>query len=145
MGFRRLKVPLLVLAPGLAVLEPVEDVGIAHLTVFLQLGSDLPYLVAGRVHHTRIEDGFEDPDLLRLRVPSGLRLRAALFATLHCKEDIACYLTLSSSLCILSSLFGYYYKTTTDKLFIRDFKHIKYQFFFFFGKYKISVVFSLIC
>lgn len=77
---------LLMLASGLAVLEPVEDIGITHLTVFLQLGSDLPYLVSGRVHHTRIEDGLKDPDLLWLGVPTRLRLGAAFFTTLHCKE-----------------------------------------------------------
>lgn len=47
----RLEVALLVLASGLAVLEPVEDVGIADLTVLLKLYSDLSNLVAWRVHH----------------------------------------------------------------------------------------------
>ncbi|KAF7840308.1 WUSCHEL-related homeobox 9 [Senna tora] len=47
-----LEVAKLVLASGLAVLEPVEDIGITHLTILLKLSSDLPYLIPWRVHHS---------------------------------------------------------------------------------------------
>lgn len=77
--FGVLKVSELVFASGFPVLEPVKDVGITHLSVLLQLSSDLPYLVSGRVHHPRVEDGFQDSNLFGFRVPSRLRLRAPLF------------------------------------------------------------------
>lgn len=65
-------------APRLAVLEPVEHVGIAHLAVLLQLGSDPPDLIPWRVHHPRVEYSLQDPYLLRLRVPPWLWLRTPL-------------------------------------------------------------------
>ena len=75
---------LLVFGARLAILEPVEDVGVAHLTVLLELGSDLSDLIAGRVDHARVEDGLQDPDLLRLRVPPGFWLRRSFFTSSHC-------------------------------------------------------------
>lgn len=78
--FGVLEVSELVFASGFPVLEPVKDVGVANLAVLLQLGSDLPYLVPRRVHHPRVEDRFQDPNLLRFRIPSRLRLGAPLFA-----------------------------------------------------------------
>lgn len=80
----RLEVAVLVLASGLAVLEPVEDIGITDLTILLQLGSDLSNLIAWRVHHARVKDGLQDANLLRLRIPPWLGLRTTLFTTWHC-------------------------------------------------------------
>jgi hypothetical protein len=63
----------LVLGAGLAVLEPVEDVGVGDVAVLLQPEPDAPDLVARRVDHAGVEDPLEDPDLLRSRVPPRLR------------------------------------------------------------------------
>jgi hypothetical protein len=68
----------------LAVLEPVEDVGVADGAVLLQAQADARDLVARRVHHARVEDGLQDPDLLRPRVPPRLRIRGPVLAA--CKE-----------------------------------------------------------
>jgi hypothetical protein len=62
----------LVLGAGLAVLEPVEDVGVGDVAVLLQPEPDAPDLVARRVDNTGVEDPLEDPDLLRPRVPPRL-------------------------------------------------------------------------
>jgi hypothetical protein len=75
----------LVLGARLAVLEPVEDVGVADRAVLLQAQADARDLVARRVHHARVEDGLQDPDLLRPRVPPRLRIRGPVFAA--CKRN----------------------------------------------------------
>lgn len=75
---------LLVLASGFPVLEPVEDVGVAYLAELLELGSDFPYLVSRRVHHSGVEYGFQDPDLFRFRVPPRFWLWSSFFAPGHC-------------------------------------------------------------
>jgi hypothetical protein len=77
---RRLRLRLqLALAPagaGAAVLEPVEDVGVAHGAEALQQLADADRLVLWRVHHAAVEDGLEDEYLLRLgRPPRPHRLR----------------------------------------------------------------------
>ena len=75
---RRLRLQL-ALAParaGAAVLEPVEDVGVADGAEALQQLADADGLVLGRVHHAAVEDGLEDEYLLRLgRPPRPHRLR----------------------------------------------------------------------
>lgn len=96
----RLEVAVLVLASGLAVLEPVEDIGIADLAILLQLGSDLSNLISWWVHHARVEDLLQYANLLRLRVPPWLWLRAALFTTWHCYT--------------LTLIMYFKHKTTTD-------------------------------
>jgi hypothetical protein len=68
---RRLRLQL-ALAPagaGAAVLEPVEDVGVAHGAEALQQLADADRLVLWRVHHAAVEDGLEDEYLLRLGRP----------------------------------------------------------------------------
>jgi hypothetical protein len=70
----------LVLGSGLAVLEPVEDVGVADGAVLLQAEADARDLVARRVHHAGVEDGLQDSDLLRPRVPPRLGIRGPLLA-----------------------------------------------------------------
>jgi hypothetical protein len=67
---------------GAAVLEPVEDVGVADGAEALEEAADARRLILGRVHHAAVEDGLEDQDLLRLRRPPRPRRRrlAALAA-----------------------------------------------------------------
>jgi hypothetical protein len=74
----------LVLGAGLAVLEPVEDVGVADLAVLLQAHADAGDLVVWRIDHAGVEDGLQNPDLLRPGVPLGLWIRGPLFATYAC-------------------------------------------------------------
>jgi len=61
--------------PGAAVLEPVEDVGVADGAKALEQAADARRLVFGRVHHAAVEDGLQDEDLLRLRRPPRPRRR----------------------------------------------------------------------
>jgi hypothetical protein len=61
--------------PGAAVLEPVEDVGVADGAEALEDAADARRLVLGRVHHAAVEDGFQDQDLFRLRRPPRPRRR----------------------------------------------------------------------
>jgi len=61
--------------PGAAVLEPVEDVGVADGAEALQEAADARRLVFGRVHHAAVEDGLQDQDLLRLGCPPRPRRR----------------------------------------------------------------------
>ena len=76
-----LEMAKLVLAPGLAVLEPIEDIGITHLPILLQLCPYLPYLIPRRIHHSRVEYSLQYSDLLRFRVPPWLWLWTSLFTT----------------------------------------------------------------
>jgi hypothetical protein len=47
----------LVLGAGLAVLEPIEEVGITDLVVLLQAHADAGDLLARRIDHAGVEDG----------------------------------------------------------------------------------------
>jgi hypothetical protein len=74
----------LVLGAGLAVLEPIEEVGITDLVVLLQAHADAGDLLARRIDHAGVEDGLQNPDLLRPGVPPGLWIRGPLLATYAC-------------------------------------------------------------
>lgn len=76
-----LKVALLVFASWFSVLEPVENIGITNLTIFLKFGSDLPYLVPWRINHSWIENCFKYPYLLWSWIPSWLWLWTSLFTS----------------------------------------------------------------
>ena len=70
-GRLRLRLQLALAAAGAraAVLEPVEDVGVADGAEALEQLADADGLVLGRVHHAAVEDGLQDEYLLRLRRP----------------------------------------------------------------------------
>src|SRR4051812_11327462 len=81
----------LVLGAGLAVLEPVEDVGVGDVAVLLQPEPDAADLVARRVDHAGVEDRLQDPNLLWPRVPSWLRFPrgpAALLVNPYTKHKL---------------------------------------------------------
>ena len=67
---------------GAAVLEPVEDVGVADGAEALEEAADARRLVLGRVHHAAVEDGLQYQDLLRLRRPPRPRRLAAAAAAI---------------------------------------------------------------
>lgn len=79
LGFQ--EVAAFMFAPRFPVLEPVEDVGITNLSILLKLGSDFPDFVSRWIHHSRIKNGFKDPDLFWFWVPSRLWFRASLFTS----------------------------------------------------------------
>lgn len=66
-----LQLALAAAGPGAAVLEPVEDVGVADGAEFFEELADPHGLILGGVHHAAVEDGFEDEDLLGLGGPTG--------------------------------------------------------------------------
>lgn len=74
-------------ASRFSVLEPVKDVCVTNLTVFLQLGSDLSYLVPRRVDHPGVEDGFQYAYLFWFRVPSWFRFGTSFFTSGYCLEE----------------------------------------------------------
>lgn len=57
--------------PGAAVLEPVEDVSVAHGPELLEQRSDSDGLVLWRIDHPTVEYGLQYEDLLRLWSPAG--------------------------------------------------------------------------
>lgn len=69
------------LAAGLAVLKPVEDVGVADVAVDLELIADAADLIAGRIHGAGVENGFQDPNLFGFRIPARFWLRRLLLCS----------------------------------------------------------------
>jgi len=70
-----------VFTTGLTVLEPVEDVSITDLAVFLKLSPNPPDLLSWRIHHPGVKDCFKYPNLLWLWIPSWFWLWTPLHFT----------------------------------------------------------------